>query len=199
MNKLVPLVAAAALFLLNPVQAETPPAPLKFPQEYSVEIVSKVQGQEFASTMYQAKDKTRTETNVQGMSSVSIVRQDQQKMYMLMPMQKMYMEMALNQGGMMQKMPDVGAPKGDVKYEKLGSETVNGVSCDKYKVTVTSEGNANEMIYYIDGEGRPARTEMSHMGQTMTVDYKNWKTGALDASLFEVPAGYSKMPGMGGS
>jgi outer membrane lipoprotein-sorting protein len=55
------------------------------------------------------------------------------------------------------------------------------------------------MIYYVDGKGRPARMEMSQMGQTMTVDYKNWTEGAQETSLFEVPAGYNKMPGMGGS
>jgi hypothetical protein len=197
MNKLLPLAVAASLFLALQARAETPPSPIKFPSEYSVEIVTTAQGQAIPSKMYQAKDKTRTETSVQGMQSVSIMRQDLKKMYTLMPAQKMYMEIGLDNPMMKSMAPqDMTKPQGDMKWEKLGSETVNGAAADKYKVTTTHEGKTSEMFYYVDAKGFPVRVEMNSMGQVMTVDYKNWSEGAPDASLFEVPAGYSKMPGM---
>lgn len=197
MNKfLLPLIVASALLSTAPIQAQPGGSPLKMPSDHSVEMVTQTGGQTMSTLMFKSKEKTRVETKAHGMDSVSIMREDLKKMYMLMPAQKMYMEMPLNPAA---APADMTAPKGDVKWEKLGAETINGAPCDKYKVTTTYEGKTTEMFYYIDAQGRPARTEMTSSGQTIVVDYKNWKEGAQDASLFEVPAGYSKMPGAGGS
>lgn len=196
MTKLIlPLIAAAAF--LNPSWIQAEAIPLKSPSDFSVEMVTHAGGQDIASKMFKDKDKTRVETSMPGMESVSIVRQDLKKMYTLMPGQKMYMEMDLNPA---MAAPDLTAPKGDMKWEKLGSETVNGTACDKYKVTATVDGKSSEMIYFLDSKGYPVRTEMSAGGQTMSVDYKNWKEGSQEAALFEIPAGYNKMqmPAMGG-
>jgi hypothetical protein len=197
MNKLLPsLMLIAALVFLSPEGARAQTSPLKALSDHSVEMVTQTAGQTISTVMYKSKDKTRVETKANGMESVSIMREDLKKMYMLMPAQKMYMEMDLNPAA---AAADMTTPKGDMKWEKLGSETINTVACDKYKVTTTYEGKTNEMIYYIDAQGRPARTEMTTGDQKMVVDYKNWKEASQDASLFEVPAGFSKMPGAGGS
>lgn len=190
MNKiLLSLVLVVACLTTQSLRADE--IPLKWPSEFSVEMVTHASGQEIATKMFKGKDKTRMESNVQGMESVTIVRMDLKKMYMLMPAQKMVMEMPMNDS----MVPDMAIPKGDVKWEKLGSETVNGMACDKYKVTATYEGKTSDMIYFLDSKGYPARTEITTQGQTVTVDYKNWSNGEPDAALFEVPADYNKMPG----
>lgn len=195
MHKLIlTLIAVVAFFTPFRIQAEA--NPLKSPSEFSMEMVTKAGEQNISTKMFKSKDKTRVESSVQGMDSVSIMREDLKKMYMIMPAQKMYMENDLSPA---MAAADMTAPKGDMKWEKLGSETVNEVACDKYKVTTTLEGKTSEMFYYLDSKGFPVRTEMTATGQTIVVDYKNWKEGPQDASLFEVPAGYSKMPGMGGN
>jgi len=192
---LLPLILAVAF--LTPCWLQAEAVPLKSPSDFSVEMVTHAGGQDIATKMYKDKDKTRMETSMPGMDSISIVRQDLKKMYTLMPGQKMYMEMELNPAMVA---ADVTAPKGEVKWEKLGSETVNGTACDKYKLTSTLEGKTTEMFYFLDSKGYPVRTEMTMAGQTMSVDYKNWKEGSQEASLFEIPAGYNKMqmPAMGG-
>jgi len=195
MKKIIlPLIAVVAFLTPSRTQAEA--MPLKAPSDFSVEMVTHASGQEISSKMFKDKDKTRIETSMPGMESISIVRQDLKKMYTLMPAQKMYMEMELNPAMAAQ---DMTAPKGEMKWEKLGSETVNGTACDKYKVTTTLDGKTTEMFYFLDSKGYPVRTEIKMEGQAMSVDYKNWKAGSQEAALFEVPAGYNKMPGMGGN
>lgn len=198
MKKLVLPLLAVVAFLTPSWSRAAETIPLKSPSDFSVEMVTHAGGQDISSKMFKSKDKTRMESNVQGMESVSIVREDLKKMYTLMPAQKMCMEMDLNPAI---AAADMTSPKGDMKWEKLGSETVNGAACDKYKVTMTLEGKTSEMFYFLDSKGFPVRTEIKMEGQTMSVDYKNWKEGSQEASLFEVPAGYNKMqmPAMGGN
>jgi hypothetical protein len=95
-----------------------------------------------------------------------------------MPAQKMVMENPL---------PDTPAPAttgGESVWEKIGSEAVNGVACTVYKVTA---GGAT-VTYYLGADKFPVRMKTDQM----TLDYKNFKAGAPDAALFEVPPGYSK-------
>ena len=47
---------------------------------------------------------------------------------------------------------------------------------------------ADVTTFFINSDKLPVRMTNA----AMTMDYKNFKAGAPDASLFEVPAGYSK-------
>lgn len=150
-----------------------------WPKAYSVETVTTVAGTTSSSKMFVDGDKIRTEMDTGGMQMVSIVRPDKKVCYSLMPAQKMVMETAL---------PDAPAPTAESgpepKWEKVGAATVNGIACTEYKVTT----GADVAQYFLDGNNHLVRLAT----KDMTMDYKNFTAGAQDASLFEVPAGYSK-------
>jgi len=61
--------------------------------EYSADRVMETEAGTFEGKVYAAKDKERSETSMQGMTSVMILRRDKQLGYMLMPAQKMYSQM----------------------------------------------------------------------------------------------------------
>lgn len=121
---------------------------------------------------------------------------DAKMAYMLMPDQQMYMEFPTNANNpMTQRQTQWQDFKGDpctfdkehsATCKKLGTETVNGRSCDKWEVT---QKNGDKETLWIDQKLHfPVRVTN---GQTIS-DFTNIKEGAQDASLFKVPAGYRK-------
>ncbi len=151
----------------------------EWPKSYSVEMNMAAGGMTTASKMFVDGDKQRVEMNAGGMDMISITRKDQKKIYSLMPAMKMVTETALPD------MPAAAATAAGPEpvVEKLGSSTVNGVACTEYKVTT----GADVTTWFLSGEGFPVRM----VAASSTTDWKNFKAGAQDAALFEVPAGYS--------
>ncbi|MFT3830614.1 MAG: DUF4412 domain-containing protein [Opitutaceae bacterium] len=149
-----------------------------WPKAYSVETVTTVAGTTSATKLFVDGDKMRTEMDANGMQMISIIRTDKKVSYTLMPAQKMVMENPI---------PDVPAAAQaapEPTWEKVGSANVNGVACTEYKVTT----GADVAHYFLNGDNLLVRLAT----KDMTMDYKNFKAGAQDAALFEVPAGYSK-------
>ena len=151
----------------------------EWPKAYSVEMETTAAGQKSATKMFVDGDKIRTDMDAGGMQMSSIIRKDKKKCYSLMHAQKMVMESDL------QEPPAAPAQAGEQpKWEKVGSATVNGVACIEYKVVTSGQ----EMHYFLNSDKYLVRLS----SKDMTMDYKNFKAGAPDAALFEVPAGYSK-------
>ena len=120
---------------------------------------------------------------------------DAKMAYMLMPEAQMYMEFPLSQNNpMMQRMPKLQDFKGDpcagresVTCKKVGTETVNGRSCDKWEATGK---NGEKETFWIDQKLHfPIKSQTA--GGT-TTEFTNIKEGAQDPALFKVPAGYRK-------
>jgi outer membrane lipoprotein-sorting protein len=120
---------------------------------------------------------------------------DSKMAYMLMPEAQMYMEFpADSKSPMMQRMPKLQDYKSDpcagregVTCKKLGTETVNGRSCDKWEAT---EKNGGKETFWIDQKLRfPIKSQTAN---GMTTEFTNIKEGAQDPALFKVPAGYRK-------
>ena len=116
--------------------------------------------------------------------------------YMLMPQAKMYMEIqpsgardvqgmrnleSLSRGG------DPCAGNSGSTCKKVGSETVNGRSCDKWEMT---DKNAHKTLLWIDQ--KLFAVIRLHEDDGTVTDLTNVKEGAQSAALFEVPAGYRK-------
>jgi outer membrane lipoprotein-sorting protein len=121
---------------------------------------------------------------------------DAKMAYMLMPDAQMYMEFPTNANNpMTQRQTQWQDFKGDpcsfnkdqgATCKKLGTETVNGRSCDKWEVT---EKSGKKETLWIDQKLHfPVRVTDGEI----TSDFTNIKEGAQDASLFKVPAGYRK-------
>lgn len=131
------------------VWAAEGPEGIKMPRQFTAEVVMTARGIKTVSKQFMDNDKFRIEVSQGGMSTINISRPDRQRVYIVMPAQKMYMEMPYNptltQGNPL-------ASKEECQWESLGSEMVNGQDCNKYKVTVLAKQGATQSpacIYYI--------------------------------------------------
>ena len=85
-------------------------------------------------------DKERREVSTPMGAHVTIVRRDKKVMWNLMPGQKSYMEMPLDQKALT-KVLDV--PQEGVTKKLLGTETLNGYEAEKYEYT-TAKADGRE-------------------------------------------------------
>jgi hypothetical protein len=138
----------------------------------------------------------RTEGQDNGKQFINIVRVDRKVVWSLMPDRKMYMELpsqllielsALTPG------PGVE----NVRRTNLGSEQIAAHLCDKSRVESTSNGKTVTFIEWAarDLNGFVVKREDEN-GQ-WSIEYRNVQLQSQDPSLFEIPAGYQKLSGMG--
>jgi hypothetical protein len=113
--------------------------------------------------------------------------------YNLMVPQKQYMEIPLTdeQAKMVGATTDPSAT-----WETLPPDSLNGKKCDRYKITTTNPADATQKmvsILYVDPATKgPIRVVTGEGQDAMVMDYKNFKIGASDPTLFSLPAGYTK-------
>jgi len=164
--------------------------------EYSADRVMETEAGTFEGKVYAAKDKERSETSMQGMTSVMILRRDKQLGYMLMPAQKMYQQMdfakAQQQSG--------AQPADQVEITEVGSDTIEGQPTTKYKL-IMKDGSAGGFMWITkDGIAVKLDAISKENGKKtrFTMTLSNLQIGTVDPSVFEVPAGYSAMPSFGG-
>jgi hypothetical protein len=185
-------LALCLSLLCTTVHGATLPVPTV---EYSAERVIEMESGTFTGKVYSAKGKERTETNMGGMQSVMILRLDQQLGYMLMPAQKMYQKLDLAQA---QKQSGA-TPADQVEITEVGAESVAGHDATKYKMLM-KDGSGGGFVW-VTPEGIPVKMDLlSKQGREktrMTMTLKNLAIGSQDATLFELPVGYSAMPSMG--
>jgi hypothetical protein len=174
--------------------------------EFSAEIVDlQKPGTPTQAKIYFAKDKIRVESQTGGAhgggaviinfaTQTSTVLMAQQHMYMEMPAQAQSQRMGYasaffqagdveNACGDWQKM---GHNQGS-SCHKVGNETVNGRNTVKYESTNAS-GDVSH--FWLDPKLRfPVKWEGKNSGGEL----RNIQEGGQPASLFEVPAGFTKM------
>ncbi|MGA7908704.1 MAG: hypothetical protein WCA16_14945 [Candidatus Sulfotelmatobacter sp.] len=175
--------------------------------EFSADLVNDYEQGKGPNRVYFGKDKIRfdTQNNADRGGGSVIMNLSTETYLVLMPKQHMYMEMpaqAMENRGMFSffKSGDVdnACPdwlrltrnKGGTCH-KVGSETVNGRSTVKYEGTNAS---GESSTVWLDSKVRfPVKWQGKNGGGEM----RNIQEGTQPASLFEVPAGYTKMD-MGG-
>ena len=130
-----------------------------------------------------------------GDKMILIMRHDKKVSWTLMPAEKIYMEMDLNQAG-------PGQPPDPSQYQieqtVIGPETVNGVSTTKSKIIMTGPNGQKmggfmwltkeNILMKMDAIAIDAKEK--HRFKT---ELTNLKVGKQDPKLFEVPPGYEKM------
>jgi outer membrane lipoprotein-sorting protein len=163
--------------------------------EYSADmIMASDQGSTNSKIFYALGGKMRWEMNAQGQNMIMITRQDKKVAWTLMPEQNMYMEMNLTQAS---KKTGNNVNECDMDMSSQGSETVNGVSANKYKVAMSCPNEAKyDGTMWVTKEGIMVKMDAvagqgSDKGH-IKIDLMNLKIGSQDASLFEVPDGYQK-------
>ena len=163
--------------------------------EYSADRIIESEAGAMQGKVYSAKDRERTEMQMQDMQTVMIIRRDKQLGWMLMPMQKMYSQVDFAQA----QQQSGAAPDDQVEITEMGAETVEGHAATKYKMLM-KDGSAGGFIW-ITGEGIPVKMDMlSKSGRDksrITMTLKNIQIGTQDPQLFEIPAGYTAMPSFG--
>lgn len=174
--------------------------------EFSAEIVdTQKPGAPAQAKVYFGKDKIRVETQggnrmgavIMNLSTqTSMVLMEQQHMYMEMPVQMASQRAAYNffrTGDAESACADwiqLTKNKGGTCH-KAGSETVNGRDTVKYE---TTNANGDSGTFWLDSKLRFA---VKWQGKNGGGELRNIQEGAQPASLFEIPAGFTKMD-MGG-
>lgn len=156
-------------------------------------------GPEMPMTVYYTPARQRIEMNAGGQQMVIIQQTSPAKAWMLVPSMRMYAEaQSLNTPVTMQR--NMAGSGAKLEIEEVGPDTVNGIAATKYRVRSAdgAHGTFDGHVWstddrimvgmegYTTGPGGPEEVEM---------EVSSLDRGEPDASLFEVPAGYSKSPG----
>ncbi len=160
-------------------------------------------GKDMNGKVYVGGGKMRQEFNAEGHEMIQIIDLQRKVSDMLMPQQKMYMEMAYGQMAQQKrgfKLPDLKsfdpnnpcAQSEDVTCERVGNETVNGRNTEKWLFKNKKTGDTNTV--WID---KKIMYAIRMQSKDMEMNLTNVKEGMPDASLFQIPAGYRKLD-MGG-
>lgn len=156
-------------------------------QGFSADVYTMSSGKETAQhKMYYTADKMRVETD----QAITITRIDKKAIWILRPSEKMYTEQALR---LDRGVPTKDPMPGEIERTYLGTETVNGYSCNKYRITVkTPDNNRDTTLTWLTVDTYiPVR--VSAEDGKWAVDYRNIVLGEPDPALFEVPRGYHRM------
>jgi hypothetical protein len=121
---------------------------------------------------------------------VTLVRPDKKATIMLYPGLQSYAEVPFT---------EEEASEAKVESTALGTETIDGHPCRKTKLTSSdAKGGKQEAIVWqaTDLKNFPIQMQMAQRGNTLLVKFQSPKLEAPDASLFEVPTGYTKYPSL---
>jgi hypothetical protein len=142
-----------------------------------------------------APGRERSEMRVGGMSTVMILRSDRGLGWMLMPAQKMYQELDFSRAA--QQAGTVAQDQLDL--EVVGKETISGLETTKYKF-VSKDGSGGGFLWYTaDGIAlkMDVLSKTGRKNSRMTVTLEDVRVGTQDPAVFELPAGYKRLPGAG--
>ena len=157
------------------------------PPKYSVEVVFRGQGGKTAriDKVYVSSGKRRVESKpLRGQAITTIERPGKGATWLLMPGQKMYIESPYKKrASRSHALEDIPTSKDPRK--KVGSETRNGVRCDKYEV----ETGGNTWLLWINQRTK-APIHLESSSKTVQIDWRKLKLGAPPKHLFEIPAGF---------
>ncbi len=124
-------------------------------------------------------------------ATVSIRIHDKHLTYTLFPAVKAYCESPFQQAT-----DQTGAEPAKVERTELGKETIDGHPCVKCKMVVTrTNGSLGTMLVWeaTDLDHFPIRTQIGvGTKQVFTTTFHEVNRAKPDASLFEVPAGYTR-------
>jgi hypothetical protein len=197
-------IALALLVLAVPAFAQNADRDL-LQKEFSADIMmSGKDKKQQTQRVYVSKGRVRLEDHSDGQQKVFIHDLKNNKSYLLVPEQKMAMEMASIMSGVGRMylgflptgsaIPCNNALLKDL-CEKLGTEKVNGRSVEKWRFSNSKDGGRASTLWIDNDLKMLVRME----GPTDTLDMKNFQEGKQDDSLFEVPKDYQlmAMPGAG--
>ncbi|UCD91152.1 MAG: DUF4412 domain-containing protein [Desulfobacterales bacterium] len=174
-----------------------------FAAEFQADLIQKHQGMEIKGKFYIKKNKTRMDMDMMGQKTSMITRMDKNVTWNVQHGAMMYLEMPIPQESAQTLQTDEELKKIAVK-KKIGSETVNGYTCDKYEIIYHDKQRGKLIQWFSRKLNFPVKMIYHGPQGDMSIEYKNIQVGNVKDSLFEVPQGFQKMsmpamgPGMGG-
>jgi len=142
---------------------------------------------------YYAPGKHRSEMTMEGQTFTAIIREDREVLWTLLPQQNMYMELTFDA----RELGSGGAFEGSdiVESREIGTEEVNGHRTTKYEVTVRDPGGQTATgTLWATAQMIPVRMDMVlEDGESVVVELRDIEVGPQPDSLFEVPAGYTRL------
>jgi hypothetical protein len=172
---------AAALVLFTAVTA-----PVCYAEDFSADMTTSSQQGSFQGRILVSGEKSRIEMP----GAVTISRMDKKEVWMLIPEQKMYVEQPFDPKSGMGMRDKI---YGEVERKDEGSEMIDGRMAKKYLVTVVSNGRSESIYQWID-ESVSIPVKTAAVDGSWSSELKNIRVGRQDATLFEIPEGYKKMP-----
>jgi hypothetical protein len=186
-------LAPIALSMLLLPAAAARSATLGDPQVgFTAERVLVFDGHNYVGRMWNMPGQQRHEQELPSIKPVFLLRSGSSIGDVLLPQLHTVVEFDL---------PKVLAVLGqpDLLGKPVGQETVNGVATTKYEIDKQiPEGHLSGALW-LSGDGIPMRCDGSYTnkkGKASTVHWelRHVQIGVQNASLFEVPADYSKLP-----
>ena len=136
------------------------------------------------SKVYLEKGKMRSEMDMGPARVVTIVRLDEKIVYVMLPIQKIFVEKPLvANDGLLLRLADKDTPR-----ELVGSETVKDRTYDKYKMT------ANGGVFYLWVD-KSTQAPVQIVSADNRTRIENIQIGPQSADLFKPPPDYQKFTG----
>ena len=178
MKRFLSMIAASAVLFSF---SSSVPA---FSQEFSSNVITKTKEGIVNGKVFVSKDKIRMEME----SAISIARTDKKMVWMLLPKEKIYMEMPMgaeNTVTLMNKVP------GEISRKLLGTETIAGRVTEKYEVQYQDKDKKQTIHIWLSKDLQfPLKS--SNVDGSWSVEYIDVKEGPQPAAMFELPADYKK-------
>jgi len=180
------LVSALLLALLLPGAA---PA-----AEFSADMVitSTTAGGEMTGKVFVKGHALRQEIDTPIGKQATIIPPGKSAMYVLIPGQKMYMEMPNSHVTLDGSEKLEAKMTGQGKVTKKGTETIEGYACDVYSIVYNDKKLGEGTVWVSRELNYPLKIYSKSSHDTATILYRNIRKGTLDDGLFSLPAGYSK-------
>jgi outer membrane lipoprotein-sorting protein len=146
--------------------------------------------QSITMTIYKKDNKMRQEMTTAGISIVSIIDGDAQKMYTLMESQKMATEMPYTFGAMdaftWQNYDDILKNS----LDKIGTETIDGKSCT---IVGWTYGDSSVKYWIWKEKGIPLKIETISGSTSVIMEYSNIDLSNISDDMFKVPDDYKML------
>ncbi|MGH7818688.1 MAG: hypothetical protein ACREQ9_02855 [Candidatus Binatia bacterium] len=175
----IPVLVIAAAVLGAPLLAAEPPLPPQFTADATTRMGS---GEVIRSKVYSSGRRLRTETDAGAQTVTSILDLRDRKMWMIMPPPLGCIEQAMGQ----EFASPMTAPPRESE-ELLGTETIDGHPCRKYRTVTTVRGKKYVMYEWRATDLQDLVIRSTGDDGKFEMRYTNVRLGASEPALFEVP------------
>ena len=164
------------------------PVPAR-PAEFAGQTLTRVRGVSVPGRIFVKDKKLRQEFSDEKGQTVTILRLDKKVVWVLLPVERTYMEEPLKStwpGQFIQIPPEAK------KKRLVGSERVLGYDAQKYQVSVPGKRGPEIQIFWVAPKLElPIKEEIP--SRKFSIEYRDITERSIADRLFEIPKGYKKV------